>query len=309
MRDFELIVVGAGVAGATAAMFGARLGHSVAVVEQLGPGGQIINATHIDNMPGFSEGIAGIELGPLVHEQAEAAGAEFILDTAESLALDGLQRLLTTSSETLRAPAVIVAAGSTLRNLGIPGEAALAGRGVSHCASCDGPFFRGKRVCVIGGGDAVIDEALVLAEFAAQVVVVHRGPAITAQRALLNKANGVDTIEIVLSTRVEEITGEGAVSGVRLKDLATGAVREEPFGGVFVYVGLEPNTAFLGGLLALDTGGHIVTDLMMQASVDGIFAAGDIRAHSVALLAAAAGDGATAAVAAHRYLAGLAAGR
>jgi thioredoxin reductase (NADPH) len=302
VRDFDLIVVGAGVAGATAAMFGGRLGLRVAVVEQLGPGGQIINATRIDNMPGFPQGIAGIELGPLVHEQAEGAGAEFILDTVESLALDGPQRLLTCATETLRAPALIVAAGSTLRSLGVPGEAALAGRGVSHCASCDGPFFRDKRVCVIGGGDAAIDEALVLAEFASQVVVVHRGPTITAQRALLDRAKDIETIEIVLSTKVVEIVGDGAVSGVRLQDLPSGGVREEPFSGVFVFVGLEPNTAFLGGLVALDTAGHITTDVMMQTSLDGVFAAGDIRAHSVALLAAAAGDGATAAVAAHRYL-------
>jgi thioredoxin reductase (NADPH) len=305
VRDFDLIVVGAGIAGATAAMFGGRLGLRVAVVEQLGPGGQIINATRIDNMPGFPQGIAGIELGPLLHEQADAAGAEFVLDTVESLALDGPQRLLTCSTETLSAPALIIAAGSTLRNLGIPGEAALIGRGVSHCASCDGPFFGGKRVCVVGGGDAAIDEAIVLSEFAAQVVVVHRGPAITAQRALVDHANGIDTIEIVPGTTVEEILGDGAVSAVRLKDVATGEVREEPFDGVFVFVGLEPNTAFLGGLVTLDTAGHITTDLMMQTSLDGVFAAGDIRAHSVALLAAAAGDGATAAAAAHRYLQGL----
>jgi thioredoxin reductase (NADPH) len=305
VRDFDLIVVGAGIAGTTAAMFAGRLGLRVAVVEQMGPGGQIINATQIDNMPGFPQGIAGIELGPLVHEQADAAGAEFILDTVEALALDGPQRLLTCSSETLRAPAVIIAAGSTLRNLGIPGEAALAGRGVSHCASCDGPFFRGKRVCVIGGGDAAIDEALVLAEFAAHVTVFHRGAAITAQHALLERAKSIATIEIVLSTTVEEIIGEGAVTAVRLKDVASGEVREEPFDGVFVFVGLEPNIAFLSGLVMLDTAGHITTDLMMRTSLDGVFAAGDIRAYSVALLAAAAGDGATAAVAAHRYLQGM----
>jgi thioredoxin reductase (NADPH) len=302
MRDFDLIVVGAGVAGTTAAMFAGRLGLRVAVVEQLGPGGQIINATRIDNMPGFPQGIAGIELGPLLHEQADAAGAEFVLDSVESLAIDGAQLLLACSSETLRAPALIVASGSTLRNLGIPGEAALLGRGVSHCASCDGPFFRGKRVCVVGGGDAAIDEALVLAEFAAQVVVIHRGPAISAQHVLTERARAVDSIEILLATTVEEIVGDGAVSGVRLKDGMTGTVRDEPFDGVFVFVGLEPNTAFLSGLVALDPAGHIQTDLMMRTSLDGVFAAGDIRTHSVALLAAAAGDGATAAIAAHRYL-------
>jgi thioredoxin reductase (NADPH) len=244
-------------------------------------------------------------LGPLVHEQADAAGAEFILDTVESLALDGPQRLLVCSSETLRAPALIIAAGSRLRDLGVPGEAALRGRGVSHCASCDGPFFRGKRVCVIGGGDAAIDEALVLSEFAAHVTVFHRGPAIRAQHALLERANGIATIEIVLATTLEAIAGENAVTGVHLKNVASGEVREEPFDGVFIFVGLEPGTAFLGGHVALDAAGHITTDLMMRTSLDGVFAAGDIRAHSVALLAAAAGDGATAAVAAHRYLQGL----
>jgi thioredoxin reductase (NADPH) len=302
VRDFDLIVVGAGVAGTTAAMFAGRLGLRVAVVEQMGPGGQIINATHVENMPGFPQGVAGVELGPLLHEQADAAGAEFILDTVKALALDGPQRLLTCASETLRALALIIAAGSTLRSLGIPGEAALFGRGVSHCASCDGPFFRGKRVCVIGGGDAAIDEALVLAEFAAHVTVFHRGPAITAQQALLNQANGVANIEIVLSTTVKEIIGDGTVTAVRLKDVVTGTLREEAVDGVFVFVGLEPNIAFLEGLVELDTGSHITTDLMMRTSLDGVFAAGDIRGFSVALLAAAAGDGATAAVAAHRYL-------
>jgi thioredoxin reductase (NADPH) len=306
VRDFDLIVVGAGVAGATAATFGARLGLRVAVVEQLGPGGQIINATRIDNMPGFPAGIAGIELGPLLHEQADAAGAEFVLDTAEALTLDGEQRLLTCATETLRAPALIVAAGSALRNLGVPGEAALLGRGVSHCASCDGPFFKGKRVCVVGGGDAAIDEALVLAEFAAEVVVVHRGPEVTAQHALVERAKDAGTIAFVPSATIEEIAGENAVSSVRLKDGPSGRERVEPFDGVFVFIGLEPNSAFLSGLVTLDGAGHVETDLMMRTSLEGVFAAGDIRAHSVALLAAAAGDGATAAVAAHRYLQGRA---
>ena len=302
MRDFDLIVIGAGVAGATAATCAARLGLRTAVVEQLGPGGQIINATRIDNMPGFPQGIAGIELGPLLHEQADAAGAEFVLDTVESFALDGPQRLVTCATETLRAPTVIVAAGSALRNLGVPGEAELLGHGVSHCASCDGPFFRGQRVMVIGGGDAALDEALVLAEFASLVTIVHRRPELRAQRVLVERARGVETIAFLPATSVEAIVGNGAVSAVRTRDVASGAVREEPCGGVFVFVGLEPNTAFLGGLVELDPAGHVITDLMMRTSLDGVFAAGDIRGLSVRLLAASAGDGATAAVAAFRYL-------
>jgi thioredoxin reductase (NADPH) len=304
MRDFEVIVVGAGIAGATAAMVAGRFGRAVAVVEQLGPGGQIINATRIDNMPGIPQGIAGIELGPLVHEQADEAGAEFILDTVESIARDGVQYVLTCAGDVLRAPAVVVAAGSRLRDLGIPGEAQLLGRGVSHCASCDGPFFRGRRVCVVGGGDAALDEALVLAEHAEHVTVFHRGAALSAQRVLVERAQATGKIEIVLSTVVDAIVGDGAVAAVNVRNAGTGETRAAPVAGVFVFVGLEPNSAFLAGQLELDAAGHIETDLMMRTSLEGVFAAGDIRAHSVALLAAAAGDGATAAVAAHRYLQG-----
>lgn len=305
MRDFEVIVVGAGTAGATAATFAARLGRTVAVVEQLGPGGQIINAARVENLPGFPNGIPGIEFGPLLHEQAEAAGAELMLDTVESLALDGVGRIVKCTGETLRAPAVIVAAGSTLRALGVPGEQEFLGKGVSRCASCDGPFFKGQSVCVVGGGDSAIDEALLLAEYAGRVTVLHRGPAIEAQQALIARALAVPSIEIVVSRAVEEIIGNGTVAGVRVRDLTTDDVRVEPFRGVFIFVGLEPNTKFLDGILALDAAGHIETDIMMRTSVEGVFAAGDIRKHSVAQCAAAAGDGATAAVAAHRYLLGL----
>jgi thioredoxin reductase (NADPH) len=305
VRDFDLIVVGAGVAGASAAMFAARLGLRTIVIEQLGPGGQIINATRIDNLPGFPAGIAGIEFGPLVHEQAESAGAEFMLDTVETLTVDGNARIVTCAGESLRAPAIIIAAGSRLRDLGIAGEAELYGRGVSHCASCDGPFFSGRRVCVAGGGDAAVDEALVLAEFAAEVVVVHRAAQPRAQAALLERARAVPSIVFAPSTTIDEIIGSDAVTGVRLTDHVTGTSRTETFAGVFVFVGLEPNVAFLDGLLTLDGAGHIETDRMLRTSLPGVFAAGDIRAQSVALLAAAAGDGATAAVAAHRYVRGL----
>jgi thioredoxin reductase (NADPH) len=305
MRDFDVIVVGAGAAGTTAAMFAARLGLRTVVIEQLGPGGQIINATHIENLPGFPQGIAGIELGPLLHEQAEAAGAEFVLDTVTSLTIEGTQRIVNCASENVRAPAVIVAAGSRLRQLGIPGEAALYGHGVSHCASCDGPFFSGRRVCVAGGGDAAVDEALVLTEFASEVVIVHRAAGLRAQAVLAERARAAPTIAFAASTTIDEIVGDGAVSAVRLTDHVTGATRTEPFAGVFVFTGLEPNVAFLQGLVTLDPAGHIETDRLMRTSLDGVFAAGDIRAQSVALLAAAAGDGATAAVAAHRYLKSL----
>ena len=302
MRQFDLVVIGAGVAGLTAAMHAARAGLGVAVIERMGVGGQIAAAEHIENFPGFPQGISGAELGPLLHEQAEAAGAEFVLDTAEGIALDGDWRIVNAASEPLKARAVIVAAGSALKSLGVPGEEAFRGRGVSHCASCDGHFFTGQEVCVIGGGDSTLDEALVLTDHAARVTIIHREAVFDAQRVLIDRVAANGKIEIVPSTAVEEIFGDDSVSGMRLRDLTSRAVRDHAIKGVFVYVGLEPNSAFLRGTVALDPAGHIDTDIMMRTSVPGIFAAGDIRTHSVAQLAAVAGDGATAAFAAWRYL-------
>jgi thioredoxin reductase (NADPH) len=302
MKDYDLVVVGAGVAGLTAAMFAARHGLSVLVVDRMGVGGQIINAERIENWPGFPQGIGGHELGPLLHQQAEAAGAEFILDTIEAIELAGQHRILRGAADTLRARTVIIAAGSIPRSLGTPGEAQLRGKGVSHCATCDGALFAGREVGVIGGGDTALDEALVLADFAARVAIFHRGPHLDAQQALRHKIAANRKIEVVLETVVEEILGVDTVSGVRLRS-STGATRVHALDGVFVCVGLVPDTDFLQGLLTLDAAGHIETDASMCTSVGGIFAAGDIRKFSVAQLAAAAGDGATAAISAVRYLA------
>jgi thioredoxin reductase (NADPH) len=302
MREFDLVVIGAGVAGLTAAMHAARAGLSTAVVERMGVGGQIAAAERIENVPGFPQGLSGAELGPLLHEQAEGAGAEFILDTVEGLATEGDRHIVNATSEPIRARAVIVAAGSALKSLGVPGEEAFLGRGVSHCASCDGHFYAGQDVCVIGAGDSALDEALVLAEHAARVAIIHRHDAFDAQRVLIDRVAANGKIEIMPSTQVEEIFGDDSVMGVRLRDLKSRSVRERAVKGVFVYVGLEPNSAFVRGAVAVDPAGHIDTDIMMQTSVPGIFAAGDIRAHSVAQLAAVAGDGATAAIAAWRYL-------
>jgi len=301
MQDFDLVIVGAGVAGLTAAMVAARHGLSVTVVDQLGVGGQVSTAERIENFPGFPQGVAGHELGPLLHEQAEAAGATFMLDTVAALQV-GTRHLVRCAGEELRAPAVIIAAGSSLRALGIPGEERLTGHGVSHCASCDGPFFKGQEVGVVGGGDAAVDEALVLAEHAERVTIFHRGSALRAQQALIARAGANARIAVALNTVVEEIMGGDAVSAVRLHDAASGTTRTQDLNAVFIYVGLEPNTAFLHGAVALDPAGHIETDILMRCSVGGIFAAGDIRKGSVRQLAAVAGDGATAAIAAWHYL-------
>jgi thioredoxin reductase (NADPH) len=302
MQDFDLVVVGAGAAGLTAAAFAARYGLKVVVVERMGAGGQIANAESIENFPGFPQGIAGHELGPLLHEQAETAGAEVRLDSVEAIELAETHRIVRAAADALRARAVIIAAGSAPRALGIPGEEELRGRGVSHCAACDGPLLAAQEVCVVGGGDSALDEALVLARHAARVTVFHRDARFTAQQALQDKAAATRRIELSPETSVEEILGPDTVCGVRLRALRTGASRVQDVKGVFIQVGLAPNTAFLRGMLELDSSGHIRTDVLMRTSVAGIFAAGDIRADSVAQLAAAAGDGATAAISAFRYL-------
>jgi thioredoxin reductase (NADPH) len=302
MRELDLVIVGAGVAGLTAATFAGRYGLEVAVVEQLGAGGQIATAERIENFPGFPQGSAGHELGPLLHEQAEAAGAAFVIDCVERLETDGDDRIVRGTSESLRAPAIIIAAGSQLRRLPAAGADKLHGKGVSHCASCDGPLFAGQEVCVVGGGDSALDDALVLAAHASRVTVLHRSKSLDAQRTLVDRVSACGKIEIVPGTVVEEILGENAVSAVRMRHLATGAVHTKAVAGIFVYIGLEPNTAFLRDVVMLDATGHIETDVMMRTSLAGVFAAGDIRKNSVAHPAAAAGDGATAAISAFRYL-------
>jgi thioredoxin reductase (NADPH) len=302
MPDFDLIVVGAGVAGLTAAMVAGHHGLSVMVIAPSGAGGLIINADRIENFPGRPQGIAGHELGTLLFEQAEAAGAQFMLDTVEVLSVDGDERIVRTTSQSLSAGAVIIAAGSSYRSLGIPGEDKFLGKGVSHCATCDGPLFKGNAVCVIGGGDTALDEALVLSGHAAQVTIFHRGETMRSQQRLRGLVAAVRNIAIESETLVEEIIGENVVTAVRLRHSKTASTREQKIDGVFVAVGLDPATAFLRGVVALDPSGHIETDIMMRTSLAGVFAAGDIRKNSVAQLAAVAGDGATAAIAAFRYL-------
>jgi thioredoxin reductase (NADPH) len=300
--DYDLIIVGGGLAGLTAAMYGARFGLRTMLMEQMAAGGQVLNVEKIDNFPGFPQGIAGFDLGPIVQEQAENAGAEFMTDTAVGLDVAGEQRVLRCEGAEISARSVIIAAGSALRSLGIPGEAEFLGKGVSHCASCDAPFYVGKPVCVVGGGDSALDEAAVLAAQVGHVCVVHRGPAFSAQQVAIDRLAELPNVETLFETEVAEIMGANTVSGVRLRSGA--ATREMDLAGVFVFVGLEPNTAFVKGVLDLDSSGHVVVDAHLQSSVPGVFAAGDIRRGSARQLVAAAGDGASAAVAAAAYLRG-----
>src|SRR5690349_15589637 len=218
MADYDLIIVGGGLAGLTGALYAARFGLRTCVVEQMAAGGQVLNVEKIENYPGFPEGIAGFDLGPIVQEQAETAGAEFTMDTAIGLELDGERRIVRCDNSELVARAVIVAAGSSFRTLGIPGESEFLGKGVSHCASCDAPFFVGKAVAVVGGGDSALDEAAVLAAQVGNVTVLHRGEDFSAQQIAIGRLAELPNVESRFNSEVAAILGEQTVSGLKLND-------------------------------------------------------------------------------------------
>ena len=303
-EEYDVVIVGAGVAGLMAGTYAARYGMRTAIIEQMMPGNQIINVERIENFPGFPQGVSGAELGPLMQEQAMNAGSEFLMAEATGLVLDGHYKVLDTTDGYHRAKAVIVAAGSRLKKLGIPGEEEMYGSGVSHCATCDGPLFNGEVVGVAGGGDSAADEALTLTEYAEKVYLFHRSDRLQSQKVLSDRLLGHQKIDVFYNTAVESIEGDRLVTGVKVRNVVTNLADAVDLAGLFVYVGLEPNTEFMRGVLKLDNAGHIPVDIWMETEVAGLYAAGDIRQHSVAQLASAAGDGATAAIAAFRYVTG-----
>jgi thioredoxin reductase (NADPH) len=301
MRETDVAIIGAGVAGLTAAAEAAKLGLQVLVVERMGAGGQVMNVERVLGMPGFADGISGFELGPELQERAEAAGAEFMLDSVLRLEAEGGRHVLRCEGEDVAARAVIVASGSVRQKLGVPGEEALEGRGVSHCASCDGPLFRGQPVCVVGGGDSAFGEAAVLAGHAKSVYVVFPGASPHAMARLQEEVRALPNVELLAHSEVVAITGDAGVSGVRLRG-ADGALRELPAEGVFVYAGLRPDASFLPEALRLDAQGRVVTDAAWMASVPGVFAAGDIRTGTAYQLDAVVADGTSVAAAVAAYL-------
>ena len=301
-QDYDVVVVGGGIAGLTTGLTSARAGRRTRVLTGPALGGQLINIERIDGCPGFSDGIAGYELCPLVQEQAVAAGAELGATSAMGLAAHEGRWTVSTGEGEIGARAVVIATGTRSKALGIPGEARLRGKGVSHCASCDGPLLRARVVGVVGGGDSALQEALTLAQFASRVIVLHRGTACSAQAAYRDRVRDHERIEVRTSTVVEEVLGDPAVTGVRTRATTDGTRSDVELDGLFVYIGLTPDTSVLNGILELDASGRIPTDEAMRCRLPGLFAAGTVRSGSAGRAAAAAGDGATAAVAADRYL-------
>lgn len=302
MSDYDVIIIGSGLAGLTAGLFAARHGVSTLVMESNIPGGHLMSIEKIEDFPGFPDGTAGYELCPTLQRQAADQGAEF--QRAEVLKLESQDRFwsVATDEEQRCAKAVIVATGSSLKDLGVPGETKLLGRGVSHCASCDGPLYNGQVVGVAGGGDSALQEALTLSNYAESVVIFNREESFSGQHSYLQRALSNAKIAPRHRTVVEEILGDEVVTAVRARNLATDEVSQIDLAGLFVYVGMKPNTALLKDIVKLSDTGHVPTDGWMKTERSGLYAVGDIRQDSAAQAIASAGDGATAAIAAHRYI-------
>ena len=303
-KEYDVIIIGGGPAGLTAGLYSARDRLSSLLIEKGIIGGKITEAERVDNYPGFPEGISGLELTRLMHEQTIKYSLESIFAEVTSIEIDGEQKVIKTTDGDFVARAVIVAGGSERVKLGIPGEKEFTGKGVSYCATCDGPFFTDKPVAVIGGGNAAIYEALHLTKFASKVTVLHRRDQLRAFAIIQEKAFAEPKIEFLLNTVIEAIEGKDFVQKLKLRQVITGEESFLEVAGVFMAVGLKPNTEYLADILPLDEQGRIIVDAGMQTKIPGIFAAGDIRSGSIRQAIAAAGDGATAAMSAKKFIDG-----
>lgn len=303
MEKYEAIIIGGGPAGLTAGLYTSRAGLKSLLVERGIVGGQIINATLVENYPGFPQGISGVELGSLIHQQAVNYGLEVVNAEVTGVA-QGQPYSISTIEGDFEATAIIIAAGSEYRKLGVSGEERLVGHGISYCATCDGFFFRDREVAVVGGGDTAITDALELTRHAKKVYVIHRRDQLRAGYILQQRALAEPKLEFIWTTVVEEILGEKLLSGLKLRNVKTGQSSILEVAGVFIAVGLIPNSRIFFNIVNLDDAGYIITDEAMATSAPGIFAAGDIRRNSPRQVAAAVGDGAIAAISAFKYVQG-----
>lgn len=303
----DLIILGGGPAGLTAGMYAARARIPLVLIERALPGGQMTSTELVDNYPGFYEPILGAELAQRMEAHAKKFGVEIVYAgiSQVSKSLEGFS-LTTESGRVYDCRALIIATGAAPVKPGIPGELDLAGRGVSYCAVCDGPFFRDLEVAVIGGGDSAVEEAMYLTRFARKVHLVHRRDELRAVKAIQERAFAEPLIQFHWSAVPVEVLGPGEVTGLRIRSVKDGSESVLPVGGVFFYVGLNPNTEWLHGLVKSDERGFIITDENMACSVPGAFAAGDVRSKILRQISTAVGDGALAAYSAQRYLEGLA---
>lgn len=302
--DYDLIIIGGGPAGLTAGLYAGRGRLKTLLLERLITGGQVMTTEWVDNYPGFPEGVAGHELSDRMRQQAERFGTE--IRSAEVTALrpgNPFHTVVLSDGSAIVGRAVIIASGAQPRRLGVPGEKEFTGRGVSYCATCDGALYRDETIAVVGGGDTALQDSVFLTRFATKVHLIHRRDAFRGARIYQEKVLANEKIEVHWNTVVTAIVGQQAVEGVRIRNVLTGVEDLLPVTGVFIFVGIEPITGWLGrDTVALDEAGFILTDDKMATSVPGIFAAGDVRAKFLRQITTAVGDGALAAFAAEKYL-------
>ena len=303
-NEFDVIVIGAGPAGLTAGLYAARGGLSVAVFERISPGGQLAQTSEVENYPGFPNGAEGWQLAFDMQQQTLNFGVKIITEEVTGVDFSGDRKQVVTPNGTYAAKSVIVATGAHHRELGLPGEHELQGKGVSYCATCDGNFFRGKDAIVVGGGNTAVGDALYLARICNKVYLVHRRDKLRATPVYNQRLAEMENIEFVWNSTPEAILSEeGVVTGLRVKDVNTGDLREIAASAVFVAVGNAPSTDFLAGALELDGAGYIVADESGKTSVPGVFVAGDVRTKSLRQVVTAVADGAQAAENAAEFIA------
>ena len=300
-KIYDMVILGGGPGGYTAALYAARAGLRTAVVERLSPGGQMTLTGTVDNYPGFPEGVEGFELGLRMQQQAERFGAETVYAEITGLQLRAEPKIIETAEGVLQARTVAVALGAGPRKLGLPGEERLTGRGVHYCGHCDGIFYRDKVVAVVGGGDSAVAEALFLSRLARKVILIHRRDSLRATKLYHSQLAQLPNLELRLSSAVTELQGEGRLSGIRLRELTSGAEETLSVDALFVSIGRQPTTALVAEQLELENG-YIRADESTRTSIPGVYAVGDIRTKSLRQILTAAADGANAAHAAEQYL-------
>ena len=302
---YDLIIIGAGPAGLTAGLYAARAQLNTLLFERLAPGGQVLNTDWVENYPGFPDGISGFDLADKMKTQAERFGLRIQNEEVVGLELSQEKKTVITHNGEMETKALILACGATPRQLGIEGERPFVGKGVSYCATCDGPFYRDQDVAVIGGGDTAAEEAIFLTRFASRIYLCHRRDRLRAIKLLQDRVMAEEKIEIVWDTIPLKILGENGVEGIELKNVKTGNIFRKEVHGVFVFVGTLPNTDVAKGKVELDENEFVKTNNEMETSVPGVFAAGDIRSKPFRQIATAVGEGAAATYSAERYLESL----
>lgn len=299
---YDVVIIGSGPGGMTAALYTSRANLKTLILEKGVPGGELLNTSDVENYPGFAS-ISGPDLADNMYKGAMQFGAEYAYGNVSNIELDGDLKVITAGNKTYYAYAVVIATGSFHRKLEVPGEEEYSGRGVSYCAVCDGAFFKGKNIFVIGGGDSAVEEGTYLTQFGKKVTVVHRRDQLRAQKVLQDRAFANEKMDFVWNSVVEEIVGDGnKVTAIRLKDVQTGEVTEHPADGVFIYVGLLPVSAPFQNLKITDAEGWIVTNEKMETAIPGIFAVGDVRQKTLRQITTAVGDGGKAGHGVYNYV-------